>query len=240
MNNAGLTVRALTVERSGFPIIRSLDLDVPLGRVTSLLGANGAGKTTLMEALAGLIPVSAGSVELDGTRIEKLGRARRVGAGLALVEQGRTVFGDLTVLENLTLGKDRSAWGRALAVFPELDQRKHVHARFLSGGEQQMVVLARAILADPQVLLIDEMSLGLAPVIIQRLMPLVRTLADAGMGVLLVEQFATQALAVSDHAVVLTRGEVAFRGAAQDLLDDSDRLRLAYLGESQTQNGTAA
>lgn len=236
-----LELQDYCVERSGFSIVRNVSLSVPAGQITVLLGPNGAGKTTLLEGISGLIPAHGGTITLGGQSIARASRVRRAGSGLGHVEQGRSVFAELTVVENMRVSaRDRAAVDEALLMFPELEPRRDVLAGSLSGGEQQMLVIARALAARPTTILIDEMSLGLAPVIVQRLMPVVRRLADDGMGVLLVEQFAALALRVGDHALVLNRGEVVLEGAATNLLDDAVNLRRAYLGSGSDAVTTTA
>jgi branched-chain amino acid transport system ATP-binding protein len=232
--SAGLELRGFSVDRGGFPIVRRVDLDVPRGSVTVLLGPNGAGKTTLLEGMSGMIPSSGGTITLDGREIRRASRVRRSRLGLGHVEQGRAVFGELTAFENVQVGAaDRTAAERALVTFPELDSRRGTEARQLSGGEQQMLVIARALAASPSIVLVDEMSLGLAPVVVRRLMPLWRRLADEGIAVLLVEQFAALALGIGDEAYVLNRGEIVLQGQARDLLTRGHDLRRAYLGGSE-------
>jgi branched-chain amino acid transport system ATP-binding protein len=229
--SSGLEVVDLTIPRQGFPIVRDVSLRAPAGEVTVLLGANGAGKTTLLEALSGLIPSTSGTIGLGETDLTSLSRVRRARAGLAHVEQGRHVFGELTVTENIEVASgEPTAVQRALDLFPELVPRRDVLAGSLSGGEQQMVVIARALARDPKALLLDEMSLGLAPVIVQRLLPIVRRLADDGMAVLLVEQYANLALSIGDSAYVLNRGSILLQGSAQELADKPELVRDAYLG----------
>jgi len=225
-----LVLRGVCVAREGFPTVRDVDLDVPGGEVTVLLGPNGAGKTTLLEAVSGVLPVAAGSVLLDGTALETLPRDRRARLGLAHVEQGRTVFAGLTVEENLLAAAPDRDPAAAFALFPELARRRRAPAGALSGGEQQMLVIARALATAPSALLIDELSLGLAPVVAQRLAPVLRTLADRGVAVLAVEQFAALALAVGDRAHVLKQGRIVLSGRAADLRADGEALREAYLG----------
>jgi branched-chain amino acid transport system ATP-binding protein len=227
----GLEIRALVVERSGSTIVRGVDMLVPPGEVTLLLGANGAGKTTLLEAISGLIPTAGGEALLDGTPVTKASRVRRSRNGLCHLEQGRTVFGDLTVAENVqAVARDPGAGSDALAMFPELEPRLGLAAASLSGGEQQMLAIARALATKPSLLLVDEMSLGLAPVIVHRLMPIFRTLANDGMAVLLVEQYADLAMRIGDRAYVLSRGTIALQGDSADLLQRPEDMRRAYLG----------
>jgi len=226
----GLRVEGLEVRRMGSPVVRDVSLDAPLGEVTVLLGTNGAGKTTLLEAISGIIPSAAGSIELLGRNITKLPRSSRARAGLAHVEQGRTIFADLTVEENLLVCAPASEIGAALEPFPLLVERRRGRAGLLSGGEQQMLVIARALATRPRLLMLDEMSLGLAPTIIKTLTPIVGDLADRGVGILLVEQFAALALSVGTRAYVLSRGEVVFSGSCSTLAENPAQLRDLYLG----------
>jgi branched-chain amino acid transport system ATP-binding protein len=231
----GLALERVSVARGGATIVRDVTLAVPRGRVTVLLGPNGAGKTTLLEAIGGVLPIASGKLGFGGgdlTRRDRVGRARD---GIALVEQGRTVFASLTVAENIAVVRPgRAVIERSLELFPELRERLDVAAGLLSGGEQQMLVLARALAAEPSVLLIDEMSLGLAPVIIRRLLPVVRSLADGGVAVLLVEQFAKLALEIADTAYVMAAGSLTFSGSSALLRGQPGLLHAAYLGETQT------
>jgi branched-chain amino acid transport system ATP-binding protein len=233
MTTDRLALRGVTVRRSGAPVVDDVDLDVVAGDVVALIGANGAGKTSLLEAISGGV-ASTGEIVLDGRPIGRLSRSRRARAGIAHVEQGRTIFGDMTVEQNLMIVADRAGRDAALSGFPELSEMRHRRAGLLSGGQQQMLVIARAIAQQPRYLLLDELSLGLAPAIVKRLLPFVRSIADRGVGVLLVEQFAYQALRHADHAAVLDRGRIVIEGRAADLVDRSDHLAAAYLGTPTT------
>ncbi|MDR3464307.1 MAG: ABC transporter ATP-binding protein [Xanthobacteraceae bacterium] len=228
-----LVVSGLRVDRAHLPVVRDVSLAVESGRISVLLGANGAGKTTLLEGLSGVIPVAGGTIEIDGHDIHRARPGARVAAGLAHVEQGRTVFRQLTTDENLRAGAcAASDVAAAYELFPELLPRRDVPAGLLSGGEQQMLVIARALAGRPKILLIDEMSAGLAPTIVRRLMATVRRLADQGLAVVLVEQFAVLALGVGDRAYVLRRGEIVYDGACAALRDAPDMLHQLYLGGS--------
>jgi branched-chain amino acid transport system ATP-binding protein len=229
---SGLSLVDFTVARGEAVIVRGVNFEVPRGQVTVLLGPNGAGKTTLLEAISGVIP-SSGTIRLAGQEIQNASRVTRARAGLAHVEQGRVVFPSLTVEENLLVGARGNNLEPAFKLFPELEKRRQIAAGKLSGGEQQMVVLARAILGRPNVLLVDEMSLGLAPLIVKRLMPVMRSLADDGVGVLLVEQFAQLALAVGDTALVMNQGRIVYSGSSQALLRNQNLLQRAYLGHAE-------
>ncbi|NYE94733.1 branched-chain amino acid transport system ATP-binding protein [Psychromicrobium silvestre] len=223
----------LAVSRGSGPVISGVSLRVEPGKLLALVGPNGAGKTSLLESVSGVVTNSAGSITLDEVPLSKLSRIKRARLGLVHVEQGRTVFPSLTVQENLELtAKSPEELENALGLFPELAKRRHSASGLLSGGEQQMVVLARAFAAKPKYLLIDEMSLGLAPVVFLRLLPIIRNIAEAGVGVLMVEQFAQLSLEIADGALVVSGGRVTYQGAAKALLDDPKLLHGAYLGVS--------
>ena len=208
-----LVISSLSISRSELPVVTEINARVESGSISVVLGANGAGKTTLLEGLSGIIPVASGTIAIDGHEIQTARPGQRSREGLAHVEQGRTIFSQLTTEENMKVAlRDGSDLSEAYGLFPELMQRRSVRAGLLSGGEQQMLVIARALLTRPKVLMIDEMSAGLAPVIVSRLMAAVRKLADAGLAVLLVEQFAALALGIGNRAYVLRRGRVVYDG----------------------------
>jgi branched-chain amino acid transport system ATP-binding protein len=231
-----LALRELTVARGNRAVVREVSLQVPEGEVTALLGPNGAGKSSLVLAVAGVLRPESGSVtigdgNLAGSRPEKV-RA----AGVAVVPEGRRLLSDLTVEENLrvaTFSLSRpdadAGLSYALELFPELEPRLQVPGRSLSGGEQQMLVLAQALVSKPRFMLIDELSLGLAPVVLQRLIPRIRTVADSGVGVLLIEQFATVALGLAQGAHVMEGGSLRFSGLASELAEKPELLHTAYL-----------
>ncbi|MBR1217704.1 ABC transporter ATP-binding protein [Bradyrhizobium sp. U87765 SZCCT0131] len=226
-----LEVSAVCVDRSHLPVVRDVNLTVESGKISVLLGANGAGKTTLLEGLSGVIPIASGRIAVDGHDVQRARPGERVRAGLAHVEQGRTVFRQLTTDENLRAGaRSADALEEAYELFPELRPRRQIKAGLLSGGEQQMLVIARALVGRPKILLVDEMSAGLAPVIVRRLMTTVRQLADQGLAVVLVEQFAELALAIGDRAYVLRRGQMVYDGSCNELREAPDRLHQLYLG----------
>jgi branched-chain amino acid transport system ATP-binding protein len=226
-----LVISKLSVDRAELAVVREVDLVAESGRISVVLGANGAGKTTLLEGISGIIPVSGGTIEIDGQPIQKARPGERSRSGLGHVEQGRTVFRQLTTEENLRTGlRDEADLAKAYDLFPELVQRRAVRAGLLSGGEQQMLVIARALVGRPKVLLVDEMSAGLAPVIVTRLMSAVRKLADAGLAVVLVEQFAALALAIGNRAYVMRRGGVVYDGDCASLAQAPDELHRLYLG----------
>jgi branched-chain amino acid transport system ATP-binding protein len=226
-----LKLNDVTVSRGIGPVISNVTLEISPGEVVTLVGPNGAGKTSLLESISGVIGISAGSIELDGESIAKLSRRKRARAGISHVEQGRMIFPSLTVKENLQLtARTQADMDEALALFPELEKRINSQTILLSGGEQQMVVLARAFAAKPKFLLLDEMSLGLAPVVFLRLIPIIQKIAETGVGVLLVEQFAHLALKIASDSMVISSGRVSYHGPAQELLEDENKLRQAYLG----------
>ncbi|MEV7038500.1 ATP-binding cassette domain-containing protein [Amycolatopsis sp. NPDC051061] len=218
----------------GRPVVRAFDLEVAPGEVIALLGPNGAGKTTLLLTLAGLLPGLGGTMALECREVRP-GRARAVArSGLVLVPDDRALFTQLTVRDNLTLARRRrgSTVDDVLNFFPALRKRLKVAAGVLSGGEQQMLALGRALIQDPRVLLIDELSMGLAPVIVEELLPTVRRMAEVtGAAVVLVEQHVRLALELADRAVVLVHGETVLSGPASRLAADPGLLERAYLGE---------
>jgi branched-chain amino acid transport system ATP-binding protein len=229
-----LSCQQLVAGYGSIEIVHAMDLDVAAGSVHAILGPNGSGKTTLMMTIAGLLPRQGGTVSVDG-RMLRSGRAaaaRR--AGVVLVPDDRSLFGSLTVRENLQVATRRGSRSidDVVDLFPALRDRFRVAAGMLSGGEQQMLAVARALVQRPRILLIDEMSMGLAPIIVETLLPMVRRIADdTGTAVVLVEQHIGLALEVADTALVLVHGSVALRGSARDLAADPTSLEAAYLGE---------
>jgi branched-chain amino acid transport system ATP-binding protein len=222
-----LEAKQLSAGYNSHPVVRDLDLTVRPGEVVALLGPNGAGKSTTMLALAGELPPLSGSVSLGGTDT-RLPLFRRARAGLALVPEQRSVFMGLSVADNLRAGRVDARY--AIRLFPELDKLMTRRAGLLSGGEQQMLTLARALGRRPAVLLIDELSLGLAPVIVQRLLAVVRSAAtNDGLAVLVVEQHTRQVVKIADQVVVLRRGEVVLRGAAADVANRMKDVEAAYM-----------
>lgn len=230
-----LELDKVSVARGGTQVVRGVSLHVPAGSITVLLGPNGAGKSTLLDAIAGVLPLQSGAIRLDGQPLAGLAARARFARGIGYVEQGRTVFPRLSVRRNIEAAAPTAATARAglaevLALFPELEKRLDVAAGMLSGGEQQMIVLGRALINQPRVLLIDELSLGLAPLVVQRFMPLLQRLRAQGVAVLLVEQYANAALAIGDAAVVLAHGEVVLTETCERLGADPALLQQAYLG----------
>ena len=218
-------------------VLHGLSLQVQPGTITALLGANGAGKTTLMRTLAGLLPVGQGALHFAGQPIGDRASHERVEAGLVLVPEGRWVFPSLSVEENLRLGgitrRARSGWKETLehvyALFPVLPQRRKQLAGTLSGGEQQMLAIGRGLMARPRLMLLDEPTLGLAPVMAAQIFDLLRSLAASGLTLLLAEQDVNRTLAVADFGYVIENGRVATQGSAGDLADDP-LIKQAYLG----------
>jgi branched-chain amino acid transport system ATP-binding protein len=232
-----LEVRELAAGYGAVRVVRSLDLAVGPGTVVGVLGPNGSGKTTLMLTLAGLLPRLGGQVLLDGKELPSGRPAAANRAGLVLVPDDRSLFSTLLVRENLTVASRPGGHtlDEVIDLFPALKPRLDIPAGALSGGEQQMLAVARALVQKPRVLLIDEMSMGLAPVIVEGLLPVVRRIADeTGAVVILVEQHVRLALEVSDQAIVLVHGEVVRSGPAADLAADRDALEAAYLGADAT------
>lgn len=231
MNEISLILDDIAVSRGVGPVVSGVSLTLEPGRIIALVGPNGAGKTSLIESISGVTPNSAGQILLGDRRIDRLTRVERARLGISHIEQGRAVFPSLTVRENLSLtARTNAAIEATVAQFPELEKRLDSAAGLLSGGEQQMVVLARAFAASPKFLLIDEMSLGLAPVVFMRLLPMIQSIAERGTGVLLVEQFTELALSVSDEALVVASGVVSYQGSVEALEADPDLLHRAYLG----------
>lgn len=243
-----LTLRKLSAGYDQIAVVHDLDLEVSAGEVVALLGANGAGKTTTLLTVSGILPRIAGELEVFDVPVAKPRRVRLPGAptatgvwrrargGVAHVPEDRSLFFDLTVAENLRVARrrrDEPAVDDALDHFPALRPLLTRRAGLLSGGEQQMLALARALVSRPKLLLVDELSLGLAPIVVERLLPVVRSIAtERDIGVLLVEQHVPMALAVADRAVVLRRGRVVADGAAAELADRPDLLEASYLGDA--------
>ena len=227
---AGLEIEGLSVLRGRSRVVADVSLLAAPAAITLLLGPNGAGKTTLLEAISGVIDAASGTIAFDGVQLKRASRVRRARIGIAHVEQGRTVFRGLSVDENLRVASRGASTRAAYAWFPELSGRAHIAAEMLSGGEQQMLVIARALLSHPRLLLVDELSLGLAPAIIRRLYPVLRRVADEGTAVIAVEQFAHFALPLADVAYVMNAGRLTTADTAEHLAADGTRLREAYFG----------
>jgi branched-chain amino acid transport system ATP-binding protein len=231
-----LALRGVTVDRGRRTVVRDVTIEIPAGEVTALLGPNGAGKSSLVLAVGGVLGMRAGSVLLNGRDLAGRRPERIRGAGIAIVPEGRRLLPDLTVEDNIrvatySLPRDQARAGRerAFELFPEIGRRLTAAARMLSGGEQQMVVLAQALVCEPRFILIDELSLGLAPVIVNRLVPRIRAVAESGIGILLIEQFTTIALGLANQAHIMEGGQLRFSGLARELRDRPELLRSAYL-----------
>ena len=239
-----LTLEGLTVARNGRPVVSDVSIAIPAGEVTALLGPNGAGKSSLVLGVAGVLKPESGTVKLDGNDLTGRRPERIRQAGVAVVPEGRRLLSELTVEDNIavacySLSKEDANAGRewALELFPELRQRLDTSARSLSGGEQQMLVLAQALVSKPKFVLIDELSLGLAPVVVKRLIPRIQKLAEEGIGVLLIEQFATIALGLARGAYVMGHGTIEFSGEASELQKKPELLQSAYLTPASSNGG---
>lgn len=242
-----LHLNELVVARGNRDVVRGVSIEVPPGEVTALLGPNGAGKSSMVLAIGGVLPLKSGSVKLGERELAGRRPERIRSAGLAIVPEGRRLLPDLTVDDNirvatysLSSSNAKAGRARALELFPELQKRLGAQARSLSGGEQQMVVLAQALVSEPRFVIIDELSLGLAPVIVQRLIPTIRSIAEAGAGVLLIEQFASLALGLANRAYVMEGGRIQFSGEAQELRDHPELLHSAYLLRGRDNGAPAA
>ena len=233
-----LEIKGLRISYGGINAVKGIDLRVEQGELVALIGANGAGKTTTLKAICGLLQPAAGSIHYRGADVTGAPSFNLVEQGLALVPEGRGVFGRLTVEENLEMGayirRDRAAIKRDIAhsyeLFPRLQERRRQTAGTLSGGEQQMLAIARALMSQPKLLLLDEPSMGLAPLMVQRIFDTVRRVAAEGVTVLLVEQNAKLALELSNRGYVMESGSITLTNTANALLDNP-QVRRAYLGE---------
>lgn len=233
-----LRIKDLTVNYGGINALRSISLDVPDGKIVTLIGANGAGKSTTLRTISGLVKASSGSItwneqELLGKPIDAI-----VSGGIAMAPEGRRVFADLTTLENLRIGAylrtDKDEIEKDIewvySLFPRLKERSWQYAGTLSGGEQQMLAVGRALMSKPKLLMLDEPSLGLAPLVVQDIFKIIRILNDQGVTVLLVEQNANMALKIADIAYVLETGAITLSGSGSELLNNP-QVKEAYLGK---------
>jgi branched-chain amino acid transport system ATP-binding protein len=235
-----LKVRDLVVAYGGIEALKGISLDVPDGKIVTLIGANGAGKSTLLRSIIGLVKVKSGSVEYNGDTLTGLNSQQIVSKGLTLVPEGRRVFPNLTVLENLRIGaymrKDEEGIAadikRIYEIFPRLEERNWQMAGTLSGGEQQMLALGRALMSRPKLMMMDEPSLGLAPLVIKEIFNIIRSINENGTTVLLVEQNANMALKVAHHAYVLETGRIMMEGSGKELLENEE-IKEAYLGKKK-------
>ncbi|KXT84578.1 ABC transporter ATP-binding protein [Streptococcus panodentis] len=232
-----LKVENLSVHYGMIQAVRDVSFEVNEGEVVSLIGANGAGKTTILRTISGLVRPSAGKIEFLNRPIQKVPAQKIVAAGLSQVPEGRHVFPGLTVLENLEMGaflkKDREEnqanLKKVFSRFPRLEERKNQDAATLSGGEQQMLAMGRALMSQPKLLLLDEPSMGLAPIFIQEIFDIIQDIQKQGTTVLLIEQNANKALSIADRGYVLETGKIVLSGTGEELLA-SDEVRKAYLG----------
>ena len=235
---AMLEVRDLQVYYGMIHAIKGISFDVNQGEVIALIGANGAGKTTTLHTVTGLLAPKSGSVLFEGKDITKVPAHKIVSMGMAHVPEGRRVFAELSVYENLKMGaytrKDKKEIEESLANvykrFPRLEERKNQMAGTLSGGEQQMLAMGRALMSKPKIILMDEPSMGLSPIFVNEIFDIIRAVSESGTTVLLVEQNAKKALSISDRAYVLETGTITMSGKAKDLLED-EAVKKAYLGE---------
>ena len=235
---AMLEVKDLEVYYGVIQAIKGISFEVNKGEVIALIGANGAGKTTTLHTIPGLISPKKGHVIFEGKDITKVPAHKIVSMGMAHVPEGRRVFAELSVYENLRMGaytrKDKSEIEESLANvykrFPRLEERKNQMAGTLSGGEQQMLAMGRALMSKPKIILMDEPSMGLSPILVNEIFDIIRAVSKSGTTVLLVEQNAKKALAIADRAYVLETGKIVLEGNAKDLLED-DSIKKAYLGE---------
>ena len=232
-----LEIKDLNVFYGAVHAIKGISLNVEQGELVSLIGANGAGKTTTLHAISGLIPAASGTIELDGHNLQKTPPDKIISLGLAHVPEGRHVFARMTVEENLRMGayiirdaqKINENLEKVYSHFPRLKERRRQLAGTLSGGEQLMLATGRALMTDPSIVLMDEPSMGLSPLLVKEIFAIIEQLHESGITILLVEQNAKMALAVSDRAYVLETGKISMSGKASELAED-DRVRKAYLG----------
>ena len=231
-----LSVRDLHVSYGAIKAVRGISFDIKQGEIVTLIGANGAGKSTTLNTVAGLIRPDSGSIEFKGQSIVGVKSHKVVERGMALCPEGRRVFSQMSVSENLDMGgytrsdaENRETLQRVYERFPRLRERMGQMAGTLSGGEQQMLAMGRALMSKPRLLMLDEPSMGLAPILVQEIFNIIKALHDAGTTVLLVEQNARMALSIADRAYVLETGKVSMSGNAADLAND-ERVKQAYLG----------
>ncbi|HJB14994.1 MAG TPA: ABC transporter ATP-binding protein [Candidatus Blautia excrementipullorum] len=235
---AMLEVKDLQVYYGVIQALKGISFEVNQGEVIALIGANGAGKTTTLQTLTGIIPAKSGSISFEGRDITKVPAHKIVEMGMAHVPEGRRVFAEMSVYENLLMGaytrKDKNEISQSLANvykrFPRLEERKNQRAGTLSGGEQQMLAMGRALMSNPRIILMDEPSMGLSPIFVNEIFDIIKEVSEGGTTVLLVEQNAKKALSIADRAYVLETGNITLSGKAEDLLND-ESVQKAYLGE---------
>lgn len=232
-----LVLNGLNAHYGSIHAVKGISIEVPRGKVVTLLGANGAGKTTTLKCISGVVKASAGDIQFEGQSLGQKSIEQIVGLGIVQSPEGRQVFSTLTVRENLLAGAftlksqadKEEQFETVYRYFPRLKERENQYAGTLSGGEQQMLAIGRALMAKPKLLILDEPSLGLAPLVVRDIFRIIRDINDEGTTILLVEQNAKQALAVSDYAYVLETGKVLYHGPSKELAQD-DRIKSAYLG----------
>ncbi len=234
-----LKIRDLQVNYGGISAVKGINIDVPEKSIVTLIGANGAGKSTTLRSIAGLVKPKSGSIEFMGQNILGMDPTEIVAKGITLVPEGRRIFGNLTVLENLKIGAYLQKSGieegieKVYELFPRLKERSWQYAGTLSGGEQQMLAVGRALMAKPKLIMMDEPSLGLAPLIVNGIFDIIKEINKQGVTILLIEQNANKALKVADKAYVLETGTITIEGTGQELLKDQ-RVKDAYLGSKHT------
>jgi branched-chain amino acid transport system ATP-binding protein len=240
-----LNIKGLSTSYGSIKAIKGIDIDVPEGSIVSLIGANGAGKTTTMKSLVGLLKPQAGQIKFQGQEIQGFAPHRIVNLGMSLVPEGRNILSGMTVLENLEMGayqrKDKEVQADLLKViqrFPILEERKQQLGGTLSGGQQQMLAIARALMARPKLLLLDEPSMGLAPLVVADIFKVIQEINQEGTTILLVEQNVRQALKIAHYAYVLETGKIVLHGDAKDVANNP-RVMEAYLGGAQAGTGLA-
>lgn len=235
-----LTIQDLHVSYSGIKALRGVNIEVPDGKIVTLIGANGAGKSTMLRTISGLVKAESGSIKMNGKELTNLPINKICAEGIAMSPEGRKVFADLTVEENIKIGaylrkdkakiKDDVDW--VYSLFPRLKERSWQFAGTLSGGEQQMLAVARALMSRPRLLMLDEPSLGLAPLVVQQIFEIIKEINKNGVTVLLIEQNANMALKVADVAYVLETGSIVLKGSGEELLQN-ESVREAYLGKKK-------
>ncbi|OOM14675.1 ABC transporter ATP-binding protein [Clostridium saccharobutylicum] len=234
-----IKINDLVVAYGGIEALKGISLEVPSGKIVTLVGANGAGKSTTLKSIVGLVKPKSGSIDFEGTDLSKLNTELMVKKGIALVPEGRRVFADLTVLENLKIGaytrKDTKGIEEDLekvySLFPRLKERTWQLSGTLSGGEQQMLAIGRALMSRPKLIMMDEPSLGLAPIVVKELFGIIKRINEEGMTVLLIEQNANAALKIADIGYIMETGRITLSGSGKELLSN-DEIKKAYLGES--------
>lgn len=234
-----IKIKDLVVAYGGIEALKGISLEVPSGKIVTLVGANGAGKSTTLKAVVGLVKPKSGTIEYEGKDLTKISTESMVRNGIALVPEGRKVFEDLTVLENLKIGaysrKDRKGieddLEKVYSLFPRLKERTWQLSGTLSGGEQQMLAIGRALMSRPKLIMMDEPSLGLAPIIVKGLFEIIKKINKDGMTVLLIEQNANAALKIADIGYIMETGRITLSGTGKELLNN-DEIKKAYLGET--------